>query len=218
MGRHARGGVRSRLTTTVGIAVPVAVILAAGSWWAVDASTQPTTTVTGSAVVVSSLACRNGDQGTVVDLLDPVDQPPGTARRATLDTCGHRPGEVLAVDYSIDDPARVVPAATDPNPDAGRRLMPLGMVLVALLGVASVVAVFKDARRLGLPDVPTTADRPRRGRHARSDDDDPPPPDQEPWPAAEVRPTEIDMLFPDHDRLAANLHDELFTHRSPVEV
>jgi len=85
MGRHARGAVRSRKTArAVGIAAPAALILAAGWSWALG-SAGPAgltdATVSASAVVVSSLACQNGDEGTVVDLLGPVDQPPGTTRQ-----------------------------------------------------------------------------------------------------------------------------------------
>ena len=217
MGRHAKGAFRTRLTTTVGIAVPVAVIVAAGSW-AVDSSTQSAATVTGAAVVVSSLACQNGDEGTVVDLLDPVGQPPGTTRRATLDSCGHREGEMLAVDYSTDDLGRVVPAAADPDPETGSQLMPLGLVLAALLGVAAAVAVIRDGRRLRSSAVPAADSFASHGRHARLDEDELPSVDEEPLPGIVVRPMEIDLLFPAHDRLAVSLHDELFTHRSPAGV
>ncbi|HEY7812656.1 MAG TPA: hypothetical protein VIC62_05420 [Nakamurella sp.] len=217
MGRHAKGAFRTRLTTTVGVAVPLAVIVAAGSWWAVDSSTQSAATVTGAAVVVSSLACQNGDEGTVVDLLDPVGQPPGTTRRATLDSCGHREGEVLAVDYSTDDPGRVVPAATDPDPDTGRQLMPLGVVLAALLGVAAAVAVIRDGHRVRSSAVPADGFA-SHGRHARLDEDEPPPVVDESPPVVADRRSEIDLLFPAHDRLAVSLHDELFTHRSPAGV
>ena len=221
MGRHAIRDARSRWTTTVGLAVPVVVIVVAGSWWAVDSSAPSPSTVTGSAVVVSSLACRNGDEGTVVDLLDPVGRPAGTTYRATLDSCGHRAGEVLAVDYSADDPGRVVPAAADPEGDTGRQLMPLALVLAALLAVSAIVAVIRDGRRSRAADPTAGRDSPR-GRHARPDDDEPPPSAAEPPRDAdvdvEIRPSEIDLLFPDHDRLAVNLHDELFTHRSPAGV
>jgi len=196
----------------------VAVIVATGSWWAVDSS-QDASTVTGSAVVVSSLACLNGDEGTVVDLLDPVGQPPGTTRRATMDSCGHHAGEVLAVDYSTDDPGRVVPAAADPAGDTGRQLMPLGLVLAALLGLAALVAVVRDARRHHTPSDPVADGLAPRGRHARPDEDEPTPAMvDDPEPVVVRRPSEIDLLFPDHDRLAVSLHDELFTHRSPAGV
>lgn len=217
MGRHARGVGRSRLTTTAGIAVPVALIVAAGSWWAVDSS-HDGSTVTGSAVVVSSLACLNGDEGTVVDLLDPVGQPPGTTRRATMDSCGHREGEVLAVDYSTDDPGRVVPAAADSDGDTGRQLMPLGLVLAAMLGLAALVAVVRDARRHHTRTDPVADGPAPRGRHARPDEEEPTPMADDPEPVVVARPSEIDLLFPDHDRLAVSLHDELFTHRSPAGV
>jgi hypothetical protein len=155
----------------------------------------------------------------VVDLLDPLGQPPGTTRRATLDSCGHRVGEVLAVDYSTDDPGRVSPAATDPDDGAGRQLLPLGLVLAALLGVAALVAVIRDGRRgRRSADGAYPRQSGRRGRHAAPEEDDPPLVDEEPVPDVVVRPSDLDLLFPDHDRLAVNLHDELFTHRSPAQV
>lgn len=209
---------RRRLTTSVGVAVPVALIVAAGSWWAVDSSTQSAPTVAGSAVVVSSLACRNGDAGTVVDVLDPVGRPPGTTLRATLDSCGHRAGEVLAVEYSADDPGRVVPAAADPDDEAARQLLPLGLVLAALLGVAALAAVIRDGRRARAARADADREPGRHGRHAAPDEEDPQPVDEDPVPELAARPSDLDLLFPGGDRLAVNLHDELFTHRSPAEV
>uniref|UniRef100_UPI003B3A7DB2 hypothetical protein n=1 Tax=Nakamurella sp. TaxID=1869182 RepID=UPI003B3A7DB2 len=140
MGRHARGAVRSQVVARIaGIAVPAVLIVAAGWFW-VAGATGPSSldsTVTGTAVVVSSLPCQNGDEGTVVDVQDPAGQPAGTTRRATLDACGHRPGDVVAVEYSTADPGRVAPAAvTAGADDASGRLLPLGLMLAALLGVA----------------------------------------------------------------------------------
>lgn len=208
---------RSRVTKTAGIGVAAALVVAAGLWWAAASSPPSESTVTGSAVVVSSLACRNGDEGTVVDLRDPVGQPAGTTRRAILDSCGHQPGEVIAVAYSAADPSRLVVAATDPDAGTGRRLMPLAIVLAGLLALVAVVAVVRDGRRVTRPAVP--AHPVAHGRHARPDEDEPAPPPAEPaWPVLELRPAEIDLLFPDRDRLAVSLHDELFTHRSPAQV
>lgn len=210
---------RSRVTKTAGIAVVAALVVTVGAWWAAASSTgsSSASTVSGSAVVVSSLACANGDEGTVVDLRDPVGQPAGTTRRAILDSCGHQPGEVLAVAYSAADPSRLVVAATDPDVDTGRRLMPLAIVLAGLLGLIAVVVLIRDGRRRRRPALlggPVT-----HGRHARPDEDEPPPPPVEAaWPVLELRPAQIDLLFPDRDRLAVSLHDELFTHRSPAQV
>ncbi len=212
MGRHARGLVRSRLTaTTVGIVVPVVLLVAAGSWWAVGATSDVGSTVTRSAVVVSSLACQNGDEGTVVDILSPAGQPADVTRRATIDSCGHRQGEVLAVAYSTDDPTRVVPAALDQDDDTAR-VMPLAVVLVVLLGLVAVVALIRDQRRAR-----AAAADPPHGRHSRPEPDEPPVAEVEPLPHL-APPSDLDLLFPDHARLAVNLHDELFTHRSPAGV
>ena len=222
MGRHARGAVRSRVTLkAVGIALTVLLIVAAGSWWAVRGTGSDDLQVRGSAVVVSSLACQNGDEGTVVDLINPVGQPAGTTRRATLDACGHSPGEVLAVDYSTGDPSRVLPAAAVADGGSTGGLLPLGLLLASLLGVAALVAVIRDGRRgrraaddAPEPDPQTTG---RHGRHALPDEDEPPMTD-EPVLAPVRRPSDLDLLFPSRDSLAVSLHDELFTHRSPAGV
>lgn len=221
MGRHARGAVHPRLTVrAVAIAVPAALIVASAAWWAGSVGTASPTdsTVTGSAVVVSSLACQNGDEGTVVDVLEPAGQPPGTTRRATLDSCGHRPGETLDVEYSTADPGRVALSGTmaDDDDPAGR-LLPLGLLLAALLGVAAVVAVVRDARRphqAGGDDAPAGAAG--HGRHARSDEDEPATPA---LPVEEATaPSDLDLLFPPPENLRDSLHDELFTHRSTAGV
>lgn len=223
MGRHARGVVRSRVTArAVLIAVPAALIIAAGAWWAGAATSSADGTVSGSAVVVSSLACQNGDEGTVVDVLDPAGQPPGTTRRATLDSCGHQAGEVLIVQYSTADPGRVVPAAVAGGADdPSSRLLPLGLMLAALLGVAALAAVVRDARRtppadasIGSGTAPTGTGR---GRHARTDEDDEPPAAAEPVDEA-LPPSDLDLLFPVEDKLRDSLHDVLFTHRSAAGV
>lgn len=226
MGRHARGAVRAQVVARIaGIAVPAVLIVAAGWFWVAGASGAVTLdpTSTGTAVVVSSLPCQNGDEGTVVDVQDPVGQPAGTTRRATLDACGHRPGDVVAVEYSTADPGRVVPAAvTAGSDDATGRLLPLGLMLAALLGVAAVAAVVRDARR---PRPAGTAPAGSgggtgRGRHARPDEDEPAPiaAAPVPEPTAAVRGSDLDLLFPPAERLRDSLHDELFTHRSAAGV
>lgn len=209
----------------VGLAVPSALIIAAGVWWAAGSigASAADSTVTTSAVVVSSLACQNGDEGTVVDLLDPVGQAPATTRRATMDSCGHRPGEVLTVEYSTADPGRVVPAAVaDGADDASGRLLPLGLMLAALLGVAAVAAIVRDARRsqqtAGSDE--RTGSAGGHGRHARRDEGESAPAVTPAAPAIEpvARPNDLDLLFPAHESLRDSLHDELFTHRSPAGV
>lgn len=226
MGRHARGALRSQVVARIaGIAVPAVLIVAAGWFWVAGASGPATlgSTVTGSAVVVSSLPCQNGDQGTAVDVQDPVGQPAGTTRRATLDACGHRPGDVVAVEYSLADPGRVVPAAVTAGAnDASGRLLPLGLMLAAVLGVAAVAAVVRDARRPRPAGAPLTVSGggSGRGRHARPDEDDPVPTAAAPAPApvAVPRGSELDLLFPPAEGLRESLHDELFTHRSAAGV
>lgn len=203
----------------MGIAIPLLIMVAAGSWWAVGTSAGTGPTTTGSAEVVSSPACRNGDEGTVVDIRNSAGQPAGTVRRATMDSCGHRVGEVLAVDYSVDDPTRVLPAAVDPD-DASDGLLPLAVVLAALLGLAATVAAVRDHRRTRHASSAAGAAHSRHdahGRHAAPEEIDPSDAEVEP-PPLPVRPSDLDLLFPDHHRLAANLRDELFTHRSPAGV
>lgn len=226
MGRHARGAVRSRVVArAVGIAAPAVLIVVAGWSWVLGSAGPAAvtdSTVSGSAVVVSSLACRNGDEGTVVDVQNPAGQPPGTTRRATLDACGHHPGEIVAVEYSTADPGRVVLSAVAGDAgDSTGRLLPLGLILAALLGVAAAAAVVRDARRPHPVDrrggPPAAADGTGRGRHARPDDDEPVAAPASP-PEAEPVPGELDRLFPARESLRDNLHDELFTHRSAAGV
>jgi hypothetical protein len=205
------------ITGVVGIALPAALIIAAGSSWVLGStgsSASSGAAVSTSAVVVSSLACRNGDEGTVVDLRNPA----GTTRRATMDSCGHRPGEEVTVQYSTADPGRVVLAAVaDGEDDPSGRLLPLGLMLAALLGVAAVTAVVRDARRSAGADEAVVAPGARHGRHARVDEDEPPPPVAPPVEPA-VRASDLDLLFPAQESLRSNLHDEVFTHRSTAGV
>lgn len=209
---------------TVLVAVPAVLVIVAGSWWAMGSAPSADATVSAPAVVVSSLACRNGDEGTVVDLLDPAGEPPGSTRRATIDSCGHQPGEMLTVEYPATDPDRVVPSGmADGADDATGRLLPLGLVVAALLGLAAVAVVVRDARRghrAGGIDGPRPAGSVASGygRHARRDEDDPPPPQPEPPSDRLGRPSELDLLLPDQEQLRDNLHDELFTHRSTAGV
>lgn len=226
MGRHARGAVRSQVVARIaGIAVPAALIVAAGWLWVGGASGSPApgATVTGSAVVVSSLPCQNGDEGTVVDVQDPVGQPAGTTRRATLDACGHRPGDVVAVEYSPADPGRVLPAGiTAGAEDTTGRLLPLGRMLAALLGVAAVAVVVRDARHPRPDGAPPAgaAGSAGRGRHARPDDEEPvsQAPAPVPAPIADAGSGDLDLLFPPDASLRDTLQDELFTHRSAAGV
>lgn len=225
MGRHARGAVRSQIVARVaGIAVPTVLIVAAGWFWVAGAPGTSTLdpTVTGTAVVVSSLPCQNGDEGTLVDLQAPAGQPAGTTRRATLDACGHHPGDVVAVEYSTADPGRVVPAAvTAGADDTTGRLLPLGLMLAALLGVAAVAAVVRDARHpRPAGGAVSGAGGTGRGRHARPEEDEPAPTAEAPAPEPGPFPrgSYLDLLFPPAESLRDSLHDELFTHRSAAGV
>lgn len=200
------------------IVAPIALVVAAGAWWSVGrgAESDVATSVSGTAVVVSSLACANGDEGTVVDVAGPGLGGSEPAHRAILDSCGHQVGEQLAVDYTDGDPGRVTLAAVDTSDDDGTQLLPLGVVLAASLGVAAAVAVVRDGRRRRESD--PDAVRAAGGRHARPDDDEPPAeqvivPDFPPEP-----PPGLDRLLGPRDELATHLHDELFTHRSPAGV
>ena len=225
MGRHARGAVRPRVTARIVVVAAAAVLaVVAGSWWAMGSAPSADATVSAPAVVVSSLACRNGDEGTVVDLLDPAGGPPGSTRRATIDSCGHQPGEMLTVEYPVTDPDRVVPSGmADGADDATGRLLPLGLVVVALLGLAAVAVVVRDSRRGhrsgGIADPgPGGSAASGYGRHARRDEEDVPTPLPEPPSDGPGRPSEPDLLMADQEQLRDNLHHELFTHRSTAGV
>lgn len=104
--------------------------------------------VESTAVVVSSLACRDGSGGTLVDLVSSAELPAGTAVRASLDACGYQEGEQLVVQFPPSDPTQVS-LVGDPDADAvaGPRLLPYGLALAALLAIGAAVAVWIDARR-----------------------------------------------------------------------
>ena len=233
MGRHARGAARSRISTsTVLLGLLIVVVIAVGSWFGTRAQPTPIVTeqTTGSAVVVSSLACTEGAGGTLVDVL----VTSGLPVRTSLDTCGHQEGELLAVSYTAGDPAT-------PSPIGSK---PVGLGVAALLGVCGVFAVWVDGRRQrrrAVSDVPAAHgaaeyepmtevfdvavapvpdnsvqlmhDEPVQptGRHALPD------PVQDSAPVVvrdDRRLSSVDLAFPFTSSLAASLHDELFTHRS----
>ena len=221
----------------------IVVVIAVGSWFGSRAQPTPIATAqtTGSAVVVSSLACTEGAGGTLVDVL----VPSGLPVRTSLDTCGHQEGELLAVSYAAGDPAAAWVADQDSTDDTPTGLLPIGLGMAALLGVCGVFAVWFDGRRQrrrAVSDVPAAhgaaeyesmtevfdvgsgararttpselmRDQPEQpsGRHALPD------PVQDSAPVVvrdDRRLSSVDLAFPFTSSLAASLHDELFTHRS----
>jgi hypothetical protein len=238
MGRHARGVTRSRVPiATAVLGVLIVVVIAGGSWLSSRSQSAPAAAslTTGSAVVLSSLACTDGAGGTVVEVLSPSGGP---AARATLDGCGYQAGQQLVVQYPLQDPTQVSLAGTttaDPVLDQS----PFGILLAGLLVVGAAVAVGVARRRSqGVPTaaVPAAAvltaavagvvsggpTRPPGGRHARADSTDTEPDGEPPAggtppgpfpPMVDQSPT-VDLVFPFASSLAASLRDELFTHRS----
>lgn len=220
----------------------IVVVIAVGSWFGTRAQPTPIVTeqTTGSAVVVSSLACTEGAGGTLVDVL----VPSGLPVRTSLDTCGHQEGELLAVSYPAGDPAAAWMADQDSTDDTPIGLLPIGLVVAALLGVCGVFAVWFDGRRqrrravsdvpaahgaaeyesmtevfdVGMAPIPNDTvelmrDEPQQpsGRHAL------PEPVEDSAPVVvrdDRRLSSVDLAFPFTSSLAASLHDELFTHRS----
>lgn len=148
MGRHARGAARSRISaSTVLLGTLIVAVIAVGSWLSSRAQPTPITAtdVSGSAVVVSSLACSDAGGETLVDVLTATGAPV----RTSLDTCGHQEGELLAVRYQADDPAGAWIASQDPRGDVstGDGLLPVGLGIAAMLGVLAGLAVWLDSRR-----------------------------------------------------------------------
>lgn len=230
MGRHARGVTRSRAPiATVVLGLLIVLVIAGGSWLSSRFESAPVAAslTTGSAVVLSSLACTDGAGGTVVEVLG------GSAARATLDGCGYQVGQQLVVQYSLQDPTQVSLAGTT-TADPALDQSPFGILLAGLLVVGAAVAVGVVRRRsprgvtaavpsalaagaaLGGPTPPPG------GRHARAEGTDTDPDDEHPvgsTPPSTVAPTAVqspavDLVFPFASTLAASLRDELFTHRS----
>ena len=154
MGRHARGVTRSRLpVATAVVGTMIVAVIAVGSWMGSQAQPVPVAGgfSTGSAAVVSSLACTDGADGTVVDVLDPVGRPAGTTVRGTLDGCGYQVGQQLAVQYSIQDPTQVSLAGTSSATDSGLEQSPIGIAIAGLLAIGVAIAIWIDSRRFRRP-------------------------------------------------------------------
>ena len=243
MGRHARGAARSEgLGVDSAARMLIVVVIAVGSWLGSRAHRRRSrrAQTTGSAVVVSSLACTEGAGGTLVDVL----VPSGLPVRTSLDTCGHQEGELLAVSYAAGDPA----AAWMARPGLDRRHTDRFAADRARGGRTArrvrVFAVWFDGRRqrrravsdvpaahgsggvrvhdgdvdVGMAPLPNDTAELRRdqpeqptGRHALPD------PVQDSAPVVvrdDRRLSSVDLAFPFTSSLAASLHDELFTHRS----
>jgi hypothetical protein len=128
------------------------VIVAGSGTWLLSRA-QPTsdaTTVTATAVVVTSLACTDGLDGTLVDVTIPSGPQAGTPVRASLDACGYQEGQQIAVQFAEDDPTAVTLAGVgDTDLVAGGNLLPLGLGVAGLLGLGAVLAVLIDSRRAG---------------------------------------------------------------------
>jgi hypothetical protein len=135
--------------TAIAVTGLVIALLAVGSWLgsrtesAADAADRGT--VTGAAVVVSSLACVAGAGQTLVDVLPPAGSGQGaTPVRARLNGCGFQEGQQLSVQYRESAPATVTLA--DTGGTASGALLPLGLTVAGLLAVGAALAVYVDGR------------------------------------------------------------------------
>jgi hypothetical protein len=121
----------------------IVMVIAIGSWVGLRTQTSAATgVVDASAVVVTSEPCAAGG-GTVVDVLAMGAAEVGGTTRATLDACGYREGQILAVEHVAGDPAQVTLA----KPAAGSsNLLPIGLLVAALLAIGAAAAVWNDTR------------------------------------------------------------------------
>jgi len=144
MGRHARGARLQRVpVATIVLGGLIVAVIGVGSWVSVNTGSTQVADVGASAVVVSSPPCEAGGGRTVVDVLDIGAAETGGTTRASLDGCGYREGQVLAVQHAPGEPAVVAIAEAT---DAGTDLQPFGILAAALLAIAGALAVWFDGR------------------------------------------------------------------------
>ena len=149
MGRHAKGPVHSRVPiATLAVGAIIGAAIGAGSWWNSQTHSDPLGSgrVSGTAVVVSSLACTDAVGGTVVDLLGTTA---GNPPRVDLAACGYQEGERLAVTYPAIDPTQLTVTDDGATGDTttGGTLLPIGLAVAALLALGAALAVWIDSRR-----------------------------------------------------------------------
>ena len=133
----------------------VAGAIVLGSWWALGSPSDPIdqNPVQALAFVASSPSCvDSGDRAagrrlTVVDVVGGAS--PVRPVRTTVDACGYRDGQQVAVQYLAGDISRARLSGTSTAGDTGSagRLLPIGLLVAGLLAAAATIALVADGRR-----------------------------------------------------------------------
>ena len=156
MGKH--GGVAGRARVRIpalllGGLVAGAIVL--GSWWALGSPSDPIdqNPVQALAFVASSPSCVDGGDRAAGGRLTVVDVVGGASPvrpvRTTVDACGYRDGQQVAVQYLAGDISRARLSGTSTAGDTGSagRLLPIGLLVAGLLAAAATIALVADGRR-----------------------------------------------------------------------
>jgi hypothetical protein len=148
MGRH--GGAAARRPRVTGTIVALVLVLlgavALGIWWArLGSGSDPidAAPVSGYGVVVASPPCTDGTAGgrTVVTVV-------GSTSQASLNACGYRQGQRLAIEYLRDHPetARLAGTSTGAASTGLRRVLPYLILGLGLLAVIAAILLIRRRR------------------------------------------------------------------------
>lgn len=149
MGRHADTTGRRSFRVPFALIAIVLVVLCAVAlgiwWWKLKSASDPigADPVDAYGVVVSSPSCAVGGVTTVT--VSGID-PPVTA---TLNACGYRVGEQLAIQYRAGQPevARLAGTSTAGAPSMAARLLPIGILAAGLIAVLATISLLAERRR-----------------------------------------------------------------------
>ena len=148
MGRHGGAAARRpRLTGTMAALVLVLLgAVALGIWWArLGSGSDPVDAapVSGYGVVVASSPCTDATAGgrTVVTVV-------GSTSQASLNACGYRQGQRLAIEYLRDHPetARLAGTSTGAVSTGLRRVLPYLILGLGLLAVIAAILLIRQRR------------------------------------------------------------------------
>jgi len=148
MGRH--GGAAARRPRLTGTIVALVLVLlgavALGIWWArLGSGSDPidAAPVAGYGVVVASPPCTDtaGGGRTVVTVV-------GSTSQASLNACGYRQGQRLAIEYLRDHPetARLAGTSTGAQSTGLRRVLPYLILGLGLLAVIAAILLIRQRR------------------------------------------------------------------------
>ena len=160
MGRH--GGARARRPRLTGTIIALVLVVlgavALGIWWArLGSGSDPidAAPVSGFGVVVASPPCTDTTAGgrTVVTVV-------GSTAQASVNACGYRQGQRLAIEYLRDHPeiARLAGTSTGAESTGLRRVLPYLILGLGLLAVIAAILLIRQ-RRAGHRSAGTTEAR-----------------------------------------------------------